>query len=229
MKLQAVQLRHAYQRRQLHLDPRTAAAKPRACNYLYLSYWDDWVLPTSVLDIILLMHHEIGEAGCNGRSHRQLLENGTFFLRAVYIPQAGMELYGSLEALPLSDLIDVSWPLPDMHTSEAFRLKLAMDIVAAMKGGTGSKDVHVKWYMVDLFAVANNVRRTNVMYIFNHPSEELLASLMDPGWDEKFQVGQDIIKCCISRNNICFRYHMARQVLYVNFSYIWYRRIEAGL
>jgi hypothetical protein len=227
MKLEAIQVRHAYQRRQLHLDPRTAAAEPCVCNYLYLSYWDDWVLPTSVLDVILVVHHEIGEAGCNVRSHRQFLENGTFFLRAVYIPQAGMELYGSLEALPLPDLTDISWPVPDMHTSEAFHLKLAMDIAAAMKGGTGSKDVHVKWYipthvMVDLFVVANDVRRTSAMYIFNHPFEELLASLMDPGWDEKFQAGQDIIKCCVSRNSIRFRYHVARQVLYVNFSYIRY-------
>lgn len=228
-KLAAIEVRHAYQRRQLELDPVSSANEPRACNYLYASYWDDLVPPSSVLDVILVLHHEIGEAGRNGRSHRQLLENGTFFLRAVYVPRSGSELYGSLEALPLPKLSDIFWPVPDMHTSEAFRAKMAHDIAAAMKGGTGSKVTHVQWFlpvhiMADLFAVADDIRRTPAMYVFRSPSAALLASLMDPGWDEKWQSGQDIIKCVVSRGSVRFRYHLARQVLYVNFCYVRYRR-----
>ena len=59
------------------------------------------------------------------------------------MPRSGNELYGSLETLPLPELIDSEWPLPDMHTSEVFRRKLAVDIAAAMKGGTCSNAIHV--------------------------------------------------------------------------------------
>ena len=51
LHLDSILVRHAYQRRQLLLDPIVAANKPRACNYLYASYWEDWVPPTSVLDV----------------------------------------------------------------------------------------------------------------------------------------------------------------------------------
>lgn len=230
LKLDAIKVRHAYQRRQLLLDPATAAREPRGCNLLYQSYWDDWVDPTAVMDVILMLHHEVGEAAVrNGRSHKTLLENGTFFLKAVYVPQSGSSLYGSLEELPLPALDDPYWPLPDMHTSEAFRLKLATDISEAMKGGTGSKSAHVKWFMpvhvmVDLFAVAENPRRTATMYVFKSPAEAILSSLMDVGWDEKFQAGQDVLKCVVSKPSMIFRYHLARQVLYLNFQYVRYRK-----
>lgn len=229
LELDAIKVRHAYQRRQLHLDPVVAANEPRACNLLYASYWDDWVSPSSVLDVILVVHHEIGEASRNSKSSKQLLANGTFFLKAVYVPQSGTELYGALQPLPLPALTDPYWPIPDMHTSEAFRLKLAVDISSAMKGGTGSKAAHVKWFMpmhvmADLFAVAQDMRRTATMYIFKAPSKELFCSLMDSGWDEKWLAGQDVLKCAVSRGSVVFRYHVARQVLYVNFQYVRYRR-----
>lgn len=38
LKLDAIKVRHAYQRRQLLLDPATAAREPRGCNLLYQSY-----------------------------------------------------------------------------------------------------------------------------------------------------------------------------------------------
>ena len=81
--------------------------------------------------------------------------------------------------------------------------------------------VHV---MVDLFAVAKNVRRTATIYIFKSPSEAVLNNLMDVGWDEKFQAGQDVLKCTVSKASMVFRYHLARQVLYLNFQYVHYRR-----
>ena len=87
LQLDAIKVRHAYQRRQLQLDPATSVKEPRACNLLYQSYWDDWIDPTAVMDVILVVHHEVGEAAIrNGRSHKQLLDNGTFFLKAVYVP-----------------------------------------------------------------------------------------------------------------------------------------------
>lgn len=84
--------------------------------------------------------------------------------------------------------------------------------------------VHACAHHVDLFAVAKNVRRTATMYIFKSPSDEVLSSLMDAGWDEKFQAGQDVLKSVVSRGSMVFRYHLARQVLYLNFQYARYRR-----
>jgi hypothetical protein len=229
LHLDSIQVRHTYERRQLLLDPIVAANEPRTCNYLYASYWEDWVLPTSVLDVVLVLHHELGESTRNGRTHRELMMNGTFYLRSVYVPSSGVELYGSLEALPLPAISDPDWPIPDMHTSEAFRRKLAVDIAAAMKGSTGSSAAHVHWFMpvhvmADLFGCAATVRRTPTMYVFNAPSTDLLNSLMDPGWDEKHQIGQDILKCVVSRDSMIFRYHLARQTLYANFQYVRYKR-----
>lgn len=82
--------------------------------------------------------------------------------------------------------------------------------------------------MVDLFAVAENIRRTATMYIFKSPSEAVLSSLMDVGWDEKFQVGQDVLKSVVCKASMVFRYHLARQVLYLNFQYVRYRKEGAA-
>ena len=121
MKLESILVRHAYQRRQLLLSPNDSALEPRARNYLYESYWENWIPPTSVLDVILVLQHVVGEATRSGRDYKDLLDNGTFYLRAVYVPPSGSELYGSLEPLPLPELTDPDWPIPDIFTSEAFR------------------------------------------------------------------------------------------------------------
>lgn len=212
MELQAVKVRHAYMRRQLLLDPREDLREPRHCNYLYLSYFDNWVHPESILSVIYVLHVEIGESTRSGRSHRSLLENGTFFLRAVYVPPTLPELYGSVEPLPLPDLDDPSWPLPDMHTNEAYRSKFACDYRQVMKASTGSKFGYIQWFLpvhvfVDFFVVAlRYVRKTPTLYVVNRPCVQLLSSLMDPGWDEKIEIGEDIVKCVVSTPSICFRY-----------------------
>jgi hypothetical protein len=118
-----------------------------------------------------------------------------------------------------------------MHSSEAFRLKIASDFAAAMKPTTGGKIAHIQWFlpmhmMADFFAVEKNVRRTTTMYIFDTASPKLLQSLMDDGWNEKYVVGQDVTKCVVSEDTIVFRYHVGRQVLYANFQYV---RFRAGL
>jgi hypothetical protein len=229
MKLEAILVRHAYHRRQIVLDPEGEHAnEPRLPHFLYASYWEDWVHPTSILDHILVLHHEVGEATRNGRSPRDLMENGTFYLRAVYVPPARGQLYGELEPIPLPDLDDPEWPVPDMHTSEAFRTKFAADIGAAMKATTGSKVAHVQWFlpihvMVDMFHRADSIRRTATMFNFGSPSDILLKSLMDPGWEEKHHIGQDVIKCVVTKNSMRFRYHIGRQTLYGNFQYIRHR------
>ena len=80
--------------------------------------------------------------------------------------------------------------------------------------------------MVDLFACADSIRKTRSMYIFNEPSEQLLCSLMDARWDMKYEKGQDVLKCVVSRDSMKFRYHLDRQMLYANFQYVRYRRVE---
>lgn len=212
MELDAVKIRHAYMRRQLQLEAAEDLREPRHCNYLYLSYFDNWVHPESILSVVYVLHAEIGESTRNGRSHRSLLENGTFYLRAVYVPPTLPELYGTLEPLPLPDLLDPDWPLPDMHTSEAYRTKFGCDFRQVMKASTGSKFGRIQWFLpihvfVDLFAVASAyVRKTPTLYVINQPCVKLLSSLMDPGWNEKIVIGEDIVKCLVSTPSISFRY-----------------------
>jgi hypothetical protein len=227
--LDKVLVQHAYQPRHLRLDPAEAATKLGMANYLYASVSEDWVHPASILGPILVLHVEIGEATRNRQSHAELLDIGTFFLGGLYLPPTGDTLYGKVEALPLPGFNDVEWPLPDMHTSEAFRTKLTLDFANAMKATTGSSFVHHQWFMpihvmVDLFAVAaDSIRRTPTLFVLSSPSEALLSSLMNPGWNEKFHIGQDVIKCVANRTSIVFRYHVGRQTLYTRFMYTRYR------
>ena len=60
-----------------------------------------------------MLHHELGELIRNGISYRELMENGTFYLRGVYVPRSGTKLYGNLELLPLLAVTDPDWPIPD--------------------------------------------------------------------------------------------------------------------
>ena len=181
-----------------------------------------------MLDVILVLHHVVGEATCFGRDYKDLLDHGIFYLRAVYVPPSGSELYGSLEPLSLPELTDPDWPIPDMFTLEAFRRKMVDDIAAAMKGSTGSFMAHVQWFMpihvmVDLFACAADSRRTPQLYVFRNPSDELLKSLMDKGWNEKHMIGRDVLKCIVNQASLIFRYHIGRQTLYANFQYVRYK------
>ena len=77
------------------------------------------MFPSFVLDVILVLHHKVGEATRNRRIYKQLLDNGTFFIKADYVPRSRRELYGILEVLVLPELTDHVWPVPNMHTSEA--------------------------------------------------------------------------------------------------------------
>ncbi len=47
--------------------------------------------------------------------------------------------------------------------------------------------------------------------------------MMNPGWSEKFHIGQDVIKCVVNRSSIGFRYHVGRQTLYTRFQYTRFR------
>ena len=143
MKLGKVLVCHAYLLQQLQLDPaREHGNEPRVANYLYALYWEDWVHPTSILDHILVLHHEVDEATRNRRHHRDLMESGTFYLWATYVLATIGQLYGELEAIPLLELDDLEWLVPDMHTTKAFRSKLATDFGVAMKASFGNKVAH---------------------------------------------------------------------------------------
>jgi len=57
-----------------------------------------------ILDVIFVLHHEVGKTTRNKREHKELLKDGIFYLQAMYIPQLGNELYDNLEMLPLPKL-----------------------------------------------------------------------------------------------------------------------------
>lgn len=178
---------------------------------LYQSYFEDWVDPDSILGVIMVVHSDVGEATRNGRSYKELLDVGIFFSNLVYVPPTPGLLYGSVEPLLLPSFSDPEWPLPDMHTSEAFRAKLYADFQSVTKSTTGSRMGHLQWFLplhvfVDLFAAAEDtMRRTSTLYIVENPSEEVFTSLMDPGWQTKVVFGKDIVRCTISLPSVTFR------------------------
>ena len=134
-------------------------------------------------------------------------------------------LYGSIEPIPLPAFIDPNWPLPDMHTSEAFCSKLVVEFTAVMIATPSGSFGHVQWFMpmhimVDLFAnTADNIRWTTTLFFLKFSTDELLGNLMDQGWNTKYHIGEDIVKCIVIRPSIVFRYHVGRQTLYMIFHY----------
>ena len=80
MRLSKIRVCHVYHMWQLELNPAVQKSEPRKANYLYASYFDDWVHPTSIIDYIVVVHIDIGKASRNSRIHKELLEQGTFFL-----------------------------------------------------------------------------------------------------------------------------------------------------
>src|SRR4051812_5329772 len=83
--------------------------------------------------------------------------------------------------------------------------------------------VHVR---VDLFACSDSIRKTRSMYVFIEPSEKLLRGLLNVGWDVKYEKGGDVLKCVVSRDNMKFLHYLGRQMLYANYQYVRYRRVE---
>ena len=169
---------------------------------MYASYFEDWVDPLLLLGIIVVLHIEIGEAQRNGRTHSDLLEFCFCFCWFVcccccytYVPPTPGQLYGHMEPIELSSFEDLAWLLPDMHCSEAFRAKFYADFKGVTKASTGSSMGHLQWFlpmhvMVDLFHVAQNLRRTPTMVVVSGPYEDLFSSLMDSGGTHKFIVAR---------------------------------------
>ena len=169
------------------------------------------MVPDSILGVIIVHHTDVGEATRAGRSYNELLNNSIFFSNLVYVPSTPGQLYGSTELVLFPEFNDPEWPLPDIHTSEAFRAKLRADFQSVTKATTGSCMGHLQWFVplhvfVDLFAPdGNNMRRTSTLYVLNNPSDDLFTSLMDPGWQQKIVVAKDIVRCTISMPSVTFR------------------------
>ena len=109
-----------------------------------------------------------------------------------------------------------------------------MECAAAMKAISGGSFAHVQWLMpmhimVDLFANAtDNIWRTTTLFVLKFPTDKLLGNLMDRGWDTKYHIGEDIVKCVVIKSSIVFRYHVGRQTLYTNFHYGRFRGASNG-
>lgn len=87
---------------------------------LYPSKWEDWQDPAAISDVLVVLYAEIGELSQGQRPHKELAEFGIFFYNALYTPPTKAGKFGKLTPLPLPALDDPTWPIPDMHTSEAF-------------------------------------------------------------------------------------------------------------
>jgi hypothetical protein len=82
--------------------------------------------------------------------------------------------------------------------------------------------------MAELFDIQceDGMHITKTLYVWKPVSKALLNSLMDPGWDVKREASDDVIKCSVAHDTVCFRYHIGRQVLYTSFAYYRERCIK---
>jgi len=75
--------------------------------------------------------------------------------------------------------------------------------------------IHV---MVDLFS-SITFYRTPAFFVFRNISDAYFTSLMDEGWDVKYNATADVIKSVVSKQSVIFKYHIGRSILYVTFEY----------
>jgi len=97
------------------------------CIDLFPYFYEDWVDSASILEVIVGIHSEIGEAIHHDRSHRELLNTSVYFYKWVYVPPIGVEIYGTLEEIPLPGFNSRDWFLLDVSTSKCFRAKMCTD------------------------------------------------------------------------------------------------------
>ncbi|CAM6129340.1 unnamed protein product [Calypogeia fissa] len=226
--LTSVLVSHAFYQRQLQVESTSRHRVPASrTNYIYPSNCQDLQEPTSILDVVLVLHVTFGEATRGSRSHKGLLDSGVFFYDAHYMPPVRTGKVGKVMSITFSRLKDPTFPVPDMTTSEAYRARLFSDFHMGMKASTGGRVCRLSWFlpihvMADLFSVQSSVgmHQTKTLFVFKPASEELLASLMDSGWDVKIEAANDIIKCRVVKSSIAFRYHTAQQMLYTTFGYV---------
>ena len=60
-----IYVHHAYHKLQMELNPIVQGSEPRKANYLFASYFANWMHPTSIIDHIIVVHADIGEASRN--------------------------------------------------------------------------------------------------------------------------------------------------------------------
>lgn len=193
---------------------------------LYPSCISEWEPAQSLAGILDVIHSDVGKLQYRGRSPKELADCGIYFYESLYTPQTDGG-FGKLEAIPLPSFQSDEWPTPDSIVSESLRCKLLIDIRNAMKISTGSKIVHLSWFIslhifVDFFSSAS-VRRTPTLFVCKDLSDETLSDLMDQGWDSKTN---NDIECRIKKSSMIFRYHIEKQMLSLTFSYQRYKKIE---
>ncbi|CAM6094132.1 unnamed protein product [Calypogeia fissa] len=126
--LTSVLVTHAYYQRQLQVESTTRHQVPtNRINYIYPSNCQDWQEPTSILDVVVVLHAKFGEATRGSRSPKELLDSGVFFYDAHYMPPTRTGKVGKVMPIAFSPLNDPSFHVPDMTTSEAFRARLFSD------------------------------------------------------------------------------------------------------
>ena len=83
--------------------------------------------------------------------------------------------------------------------------------------------MHLQWFMpvhvmVDLFSTFLFCK-IPISFVFKDILDKCFTSIMDDGWDIKYTIGVDIIKCVALRQSVIFKFHIGRSTLYVNFVY----------
>lgn len=187
---------------------------------LYPSNIHEWEPVTSLSGIIDVIHSEIGKLQYKGRTAKELADSGIFFYDAMYIPDLNGRI-GKLECIPLPSFQDNEWWIaPNDNIIKSFRSKLYNDIQKSLKISTGSKNVHLNWFVplslfVNAFSITE-VRRTPTLFICKNLSDDFFLEFMDKGWDQK---SNGDIECRIKHSSICFRYNIEKQMLTGVFHY----------
>lgn len=174
----------------------------------------------SLSGIIDVIHSEIGKLQYRGRTAKELADSGIFFYDAMYIPDTNGGM-GKLEYIPLPNFQDnVWWIAVNDNIIKCFRSKLYNDVQKSLKTSTGSRNVHLSWFVpMSLFVSSfsnTEVHRTPTLFVCKNLSDDFLFKFMDKGWDIRSTAD---ISCRIKHSSISFRYSIEKQMLSMVFHY----------
>lgn len=154
---------------------------------------------------IHVWHEDIGSLIYDNNSGSQLATQNIFFYNSLYAVESQR-----LQCVPLPPLSSCEWFRGSLELSGACKSKIKFDINSAMKPTTGSKDVHLSWFIpfslfAHLFGSCGVLRKTKITYQCKCPSEEWMSQLLGESWKVKRTHFDETIECRINQSDLTFR------------------------
>ena len=122
----------------------------------------------------------------------------------------GNDNIGTVDYIPIPPLSSEDWDCACTDIIAACQLKIRIDVHNAMKPSTGSKDVHLSWFIpfnvfAQIFALCEATKKTKITYQMRSLDKCWMNKSLGDGWDVKKTILEDTIECKVTVPDVTFR------------------------